>query len=149
MEHVLRLVFTTWLFVCSFVALSTGLRSIAGTYFYIGRFTIESHHEVCQQPLNNRCVTHYEVCRGGGKTEDFVPFIYQFYRAYLLDGWTFAKARWGFSYEVNGVPKPWPYLGSRVDVSLLGLGGMLVWYFVGGTKALIWWLRSIKQKIGY
>jgi len=73
---VLRFVFTTSLLVCSLVALSTGLWSIAGTYFYTGRFTIESHHEVCEQPLNNRCITHYEVRRSSGKRDDFVPFIY-------------------------------------------------------------------------
>ena len=132
MGSVFRFVFSILLLACSFVAFSTGLWSIASTYFYTGRFTIESHREVCEQPLNNCCVTHYEVSLGAGQAVDFVPFIYQFDRSYLLDGWTFAKARWGFSYEINGVQKPWPYLGLRLEVSLLGLVGMIVWYFVGG-----------------
>lgn len=147
MGHVLRFVATTLLLACSLMALSTGLWSIAGTYFYTDRFTIHSHHEVCEQPLNNRCITHFEVRRGDGQAEDYVPFVYQFDRAYLLDGWTFAKPQWGFSYEINGVQKPWPYLGSRVEVSLLGLLGMFLWYFAKGPKALIWWLRGLKQQI--
>ena len=147
MEHVLRFTFTTLLLACSILALSTGLWSIAGTYFYIGGFAIESHREVCEQPRNNRCITHYEVRRDDGKVDDFVPFIYQFDQAYLLDGWMFTKSRWGFSYEINGVQKPWPYLGSRMEVSLLGLVGMFLWHFAGGAKMLVWWFRGLKQKI--
>lgn len=147
MEHIFRFVFTTLLLVCSLLALSTGFWSIASTYFYTDRFTIESKHEVCEKPLNNRCITHYEVRRDGGLAEDYVPFIYQFDRADLLDGLTFAKPRWGFLYEINGVQKPWPYLGSRVKVSLLGLVGMSIWYFVGGFGALIWWLRGMKKQM--
>jgi len=147
MGNVLRFVFTTLLLVWSFVTFCTGLWSIAGTYFFTDRFTIESRHDVCEQPLNNRCVTHYEVSRGNGKRDDFVPFIYQFDRGYLVEGWTVAKVRWGFSYEINGVQKPWPYLWSRVEWSLLGLAGMLAWYFAGGPRALRGWLRSLKHKI--
>jgi hypothetical protein len=147
MGHVLRFVFTTLLLVWSFVAFSTGLWSIGRTYFFTGQFTIKSHHDVCEQPLNNRCVTHYEISRSNGQVEDFVPFIYQFDRDYLVEGSTFAKSRWGFSYEINGMQKPWPYLGSRVEVSLLGLAGMLFWRFVGGPRALRWWLGGIKRKL--
>lgn len=144
MENVLRFAFTTWLLIWSSVDFSTSLWSVAGTYFFTGRFTIESHHDVCLQPLNNRCVTHYEVRRGNGQVDDFVPFNYQFDR---VDGWTFAKARWGFSYEIHGAQEPWPYLWSRVESSLLGLAGMLVWCFVGGPRALRGWLHDLKRKV--
>lgn len=147
MGNVLRFVFTTLLLMWSSVALSTGLWSIAATYFYTGRFTIESHHDVCEQPFNNRCVTHYEVRRPDGRLDDFVPFIYQFDRDYLVEGWIFAKTRSGFSYEINGVQKPWPYLWSRVTWTLLGIGGLLVWYFVGGPGALKGWLRGFRRQV--
>ncbi|NKJ23880.1 hypothetical protein [Dyella sp. SG609] len=147
MENVLRFVFTTLLLVWSSVAFSTGLWSIGATYFYTGRFTIESHHDVCEQPLNNRCVAHYEVRRPDGELDDFVPFIYQFDPSYLVEGWTFAKNRWGFSYEINGAQKPWPYLWSRVEWTLLGIGGLSVWYFVGGPGALKGWLRDFRRQV--
>jgi hypothetical protein len=147
MENVLRFVFTTLLLYWSSVAFSSGLWSIAATYFYTGRFTMESHHDVCEQPLNNRCITHYEVRRDDGRLDDFVPFIYQFDRSYLVAGWTFAKTGWGFSYEINGVQRPWPYFWSRVEWTLLGVAGLFVWYFVGGPGALKGWLRGFRQQI--
>jgi len=147
MANPLRFVFTTLLLTWSLVAFSTGLWSIVGTYFFTGQFTVGTHHDVCEQPLNNRCVVHYEVRRGNGQVEDFVPFIYQFDQDYLVEGWTIAKTRRGFSYEINGVQKPWPHLWSRVEWSLLGLAGLLVWYFVGGPRALKGWLRGLKHQV--
>lgn len=134
MRQVLRFVFTTSLLLWSSVALAINASSIVATYFFTDHFTIASRHEVCEKPLDNRCVTHYMVSRAGGRVDDFVPFAYQFDRDYLVDGWSFAKDSRGFSYDINGAQKPWPYLESCVTDALLGLAGLIVWYFVGGPR---------------
>jgi hypothetical protein len=145
MEKVIRFVFTTMLLAIALIAFSVCSWRIIVTFFSTDGFAVVSEHQVCEQPLNNRCITHYVITRKGGGQRDLVPFGYQFDPGYPDEGMSYSKDRWGFSYSINGVTEQWPYLWQHVAVLVLGIAGLLGWYFAGGPRVLRGWLKGFKD----
>jgi hypothetical protein len=139
-----RFVFSTLLFVLSLGCVVICGYRVARFFFLIDSFVIQKSRDVCEQPLNNRCVNHYTVLRQDGKIEDFVPFGSEFERNRLIDGLVFKKNKYGFSYEINGLKEEWPALESQVICVFLGMLGLLGWFAIGGLQVLICWIRGFK-----
>lgn len=119
---------------------------IARFFFLTDSFVVGQSREVCETPLNNRCVTHYAVRRANGLVNDFVPFGDEFERGRLVPGTLFEKRNYGFLYRMNGSIERWPFLESQVIIFLLGIIGLLVWFMEGGLKTFRSWTQSFRWK---
>jgi len=115
---------------------------IATVFLSAEDFVVSTSFQVCEQPLNNRCVTHYSIVRAGGRFGDFVPFGYQFNHGLLVEGTHIAKSADSFTYVINGRPEQWPYLGSHVLALLGGIAGVLAWVFLIKMGILPMWFRT-------
>jgi hypothetical protein len=144
MEKVTRFVFTTMLLAIALIAFSICSWRIIATFISTDGFAVTSVHQVCEQPLNNRCVTHYVVIHKDGVQHDFLPFGYQFGPDYPREGMFYSKDRLGFSYSINGATEQWPYLWQHVAVLVLSITGLLGWYFAGGPRVIREWLKGFK-----
>jgi len=100
-------------------------------------FTIENSYQICEQPLNNRCVTHYVVKELDGASGDFVPMGNQFRQGVLESDPQIIKKSDSFTYEVNGTDEQWPYLWQQVFVLLSGIAGVILWLVFKGPKILL------------
>lgn len=105
-------------------------------------FVVEDSYQVCEQPLNNRCITHYTVKKSDGKEDDFVPFGYQFEEDLSLSDQHILKTRCSFIYQINGVEKPWPYLWQHIFVLLAGMAGIIFWFYLIRTRKLFFGRRK-------
>ncbi|MHA6204931.1 hypothetical protein ACXU4B_10940 [Dyella soli] len=115
---------------------------IATVFFSAEDFVVSSSHQVCEQPLNNRCETHYSIVRAGGKVVDFVPFGYQFNHGLLVEGTHIAKSAESFAYVIDGRTEQWPYLGSHFLALFGGITGVLAWLFFIRMGILPLWFRT-------
>ena len=112
---------------------------IIDTFLLSADFTVKSTYRVCEQPLNNRCVTHYDVLESDGASGDFVPFGYQFEPGILQPEVHIRKNAYSFRYEIDGISRRWPYLWSHIIVFLVGIAGALVW-------VRLWWPRWLGRQ---
>ena len=133
----------TMLLLLSTVAASTSTYQLFNFWDLSANFVVVSTHSVCEEPLNNRCVTHYVTRGANGTSGDLVPFGYEFEPGALEIGSRIVKHRNSFSNEINGKSELWPYLWQHIVVSLLGAAGLLLWCLAGGPKILVWWLRDL------
>jgi hypothetical protein len=79
---------------------------------------------VCEQPLNNRCVTHYSIQNAGAQAPgDYRFYGYQFADGDLRAGNEVRKVGIGFAYSVNGRVKTWSH-GS--EMSLWAAGALVL-----------------------
>jgi hypothetical protein len=115
---------------------------IATVFFSAEDFVVRTSYQVCEQPLNNRCETHYSIVRAGGKVGDFVPFGYQFKHGLLVEGTRIAKSAASFAYVIDDRPELWPYLGTHVLALSGGIGGVLAWLFFIRMGLLPLWFRA-------
>ena len=101
-------------------------------------FKIQSSYSACEQPLNNRCTTHYLVESKDGKVADFVP-------GRELDGFALQKGvevykvPFSLTYSLNGKTEQWPFLWQHALAFIFGVLGMLVWSRIGGPRVLKAW----------
>ncbi|WP_199101145.1 hypothetical protein [Dyella sp. ASV21] len=115
---------------------------IATVFFSAEDFVVRTPYQVCEQPLNNRCETHYSIVRAGGETGDFVPFGYQFKPGLLVEGTHIDKSAASFAYVIDDRPEQWPYLGAHVLALAGGVGGVLAWLFFVRMGILPLWFRA-------
>lgn len=92
-------------------------------------FSVLSSELVCEQPLNNRCVTRYKVKDvGSSLTRDYEPSGYLFRSDDLNNGNQVLKQPFSFSYFINGEERHWIY-GSTMLVDLLvSVVALAIWY---------------------
>jgi hypothetical protein len=143
MQRALSFVFLSALFVWSAVAMCVSTYQLLYFWSLSANFVVVSTHLKCEEPLNNRCVTHYVTRNAGGTSGELVPFGYEFEPGVLVVGSHIVKRGSSFSSEINEQRGLWPYLWQHIVVSLLGAVGLLLWYFNGGVKVLTWWLRGL------
>lgn len=128
------------MFMClSVFAIFTGAQRISDTFLFSANFTVENSYRVCQQPLNNRCVTHYRIREPDGSGGDFVPFGDQFGEGMLDPDVHIAKSQYSFSYEIDGIRRRWPYLWTHIFVLLAGIAGLVIWFRLKGPCYLAAW----------
>jgi hypothetical protein len=132
----------TMILVLSLFAIFTCGHRIVAMYFFTADFTVENLYKVCEQPLNNRCVTHYAIRLSDGSLNDFVPFGTEFEHNDLYDGVHIVKRDRGFEYEIGGLPKPWPNLQEQGFLFLAGIGGLLLWWKLNGLGYIRMWLED-------
>jgi hypothetical protein len=105
-------------------------------------FTVESSHMECEQPLNNRCVRHYDVINGDGRARDLVPFGFEFESGALEVGKRIEKAPYSLTYQIDGQFETWPFLWQHVSVCVLGAIGLVVWFQLHGPAMFNAWMRQ-------
>jgi len=117
-------------------------RRISETFLLSMDFVVESSHQVCEMPLNNRCVTHYTVKNVDGTEDDFVPFGYQFWDDLLVSDPHILKAARSFTYEIDGTEKRWPYLWQHIFALFAGVAGLILSFKLISTRKLFFgWRR--------
>ncbi len=115
---------------------------IAAAFLYTGNafvavadFSVIDSEFVCQQPLNNRCVTRYKVKDVGSLfTRTYEPYGYQFSADDLATGYRVSKRLFSFSYFINGRERYWIYGPEMLIVLLSSVVVIAIWY--RWTKAL-------------
>jgi hypothetical protein len=120
---------------------------IVAMFFLTTDFVVEKSYQVCEQPLNNRCETHFSIRLPEGSARDFVPFGTEFERDDLHEGAHIAKQSFGFDYGVSGLPMRWPSLMQQVLLFLAGLVGFVVWWTLHGPEYLRFWAAGIFRGI--
>ena len=112
--------------------------------FYLWRdtFVVTSLADICEQPLDNRCVHHYFARRPNGSSADSEPFGYQFDGG-LDVGARFSKDRVGFRYQLNGATMQWSDLGEQTKWFLVGLVGLSAWFLLRGPRKLMYFLKEL------
>lgn len=118
---------------------------IATVFFSAEDFVVGAPYQVCEKPLNNRCVTHYSIVRQDGSVSDFVPFGYQFEQSPLVEGTHIVKASTNFTYVINGSSKKWPYLDAHLMALIAGIGGVVAWFFLVRMGILPLWFRRARE----
>lgn len=108
-----------------YFACGLNAQAIYDNYQSAMNFTVGNSYQVCEQPLNNRCVTHFMVEKPDGSIGDFVPAAFQFEPDVLHAELRVKKSAKSFSYELDGVEQQWPYLWRCVGVALIGLLGVI------------------------
>lgn len=127
----------------SIFAIVTCFQRVSDTFFLSADFTVEDSYRICEQPLNNRCVTHYRIKEFDGRSGDFVPFGDQFEEGMLVPDVHIAKKEYSFSYEIDGIRRQWPYLWTHIFVLLAGIVGLVAWFRLKGPCYLAaWWKRE-------
>jgi hypothetical protein len=108
----------------AWAVLATGNAFVTGEHF-----NILNSELVCQQPLNNRCRTNYSVRDAGSSlARTYEPEGSLFSAGELKTGNEIQKARFSFSYLVNGQAKHWAY-GYDILVALLSsIVALTIWY---------------------
>lgn len=112
---------------------------IARMYLLTVDFVVEQSYRVCEQPLNNRCVTHYSIRLSDRSTQDFVPFGTEL-GGDFYEGEHIVKDSVGFRYMVGSLPERWPFLWQQTFIFLLGVGGLVLWYMLRGPGYLRLWI---------
>jgi len=131
MKHFFREFFLN--IVLGFVsAIFISFSIFVAAHFVISKanFTIISTHIVCEQPLNNRCVTHYQVVTDDKSTIDFVPLGHEFASDDLLIGSHIEKVRFSIDYKVNGIAKEWQYWREKLIRLSIGITGLFIRYLL-------------------
>jgi hypothetical protein len=120
--------------------LATGFSSWDVMSFFIQPmdFKVESSHEICEQPQNNRCLRHYTILDSDNKERDFVPFGYELDDGQLKMDMHIKKDSYRFSYAVNDESQSWSYLWPHVEGLVLGVVGLTLWFMFGGPRMLLW-----------
>lgn len=118
---------------------------IVNFFFLTDSFVLGGSHQVCEMPLNNRCVTHFTIRRGNGVQSDLVLFGNEFENYRLVPGMTFDKQHVGFVYEIDGSVERWPFLKSQIMYMSLGVVGFIFWVFIGGIRVAVDWLKMAKK----
>ena len=93
------------------------------------RFDILGSESVCEQPLNNRCRTNYSVQDAGSSlARTYEPTGNLFSAGELTTGNKIQKARFSFTYLVNGQERHWGY-GYDILITLLSSAvALTIWY---------------------
>ena len=112
------------LLVISFFAVFQCAGRLISTYNCAIDMVVQDNYQICEQPLNNRCVTHYRVTNSRELESDFVPFGYQFEQGLLKSNPHIEKKAYGFTYRIDGESQQWPYLWQHVGVMLIGVIGL-------------------------
>lgn len=115
---------------------------IVAMYSLQADFEITYIYKVCEQPLNNRCVTHYTIRLPDGSKNDFVPLGAAFDRVDMYEGSHIVKRHKGFAYEINGVPRRWPHMYEQFGLFLAGLVGLFAWWKGRGPGYMRLWLSG-------
>lgn len=123
------------LIVVSLFAIFVCTKRIFITYFSSMDMVVGGSYKICEEPLHNRCVTHYRVEYPNGEEGDFVPFGYQFNHDILMTNPHIAKEEYSFIYKINGDNELWPYLWKHVFVLFLGCGGVIIWFKFKGYRS--------------
>jgi hypothetical protein len=98
-------------------------------------FSILGSELICEQPLNNRCVTRYKVIDAGSSlTRNYEPSGYLFQSDDLETGNQVLKQPFSFTYFINGQERRWNYGFVMLIDLLLSVVALVVWYRF--TKAL-------------
>jgi hypothetical protein len=109
-----------------YFAFAISIPAIYGNYHAAMDFTVEDSYQACEQPLNNRCETHYVVRKSDGSKGDFVPVPYQFESGVLEADTQIRKGTGSFTYEVDGMRQEWPYLWRCAAAGFIGVLGVIV-----------------------
>jgi hypothetical protein len=88
---------------------------------------IVSHTHICEEPLHNRCVTHYQFAEAG-HTKDMTLLENSFPDEHLTNGTQLKKNEFDWHYEVNGHDTAWQFFP---DVILK--------YIFGSLLIRVWW----------
>lgn len=142
-----RFVFLGLLLMGSLAAAITCGSRIVRFFFLTDDFVVGQSRQVCEMPMNNRCVTHYVIHRSPGVVSDFVPFGDEFEHGRLVLGLRFEKNNYGFTYRINGSVERWPFLKWQAIVFSLGIVGLLLWVAVGGMQVWRDWIQSFRGKL--
>ncbi len=142
----LRFIFYWVLLVASLAAAGTCGSRIVSFFFLKDNFVLGASRQVCEMPLNNRCVTHYAIRRTNGTVSDFVPFGSEFEYEKLVPGMQFEKSHYGFVYRIDNSAEQWPFLESQAIVALLGILGLVIWFLTGGVRFLREWISLPRGK---
>lgn len=141
-----------FLFAASVLVIGLLMGSVCGYriirfFFTIDTFEVLSSYNVCEQPLNNRCIRHYIVLRPDGEKADLVPFGGEFEPYYLNDGFRSSKEKFGFSYRINDNYEIWPQLAETTFAFLSGIFLLIAWYLFGGFAVIRTWIVLGIQRI--
>lgn len=126
----------------SCIGISICTNRIARMYYWSANFTIQSSYRRCEQPLNNRCVTHYDTTDANGEAYDFVPFGNQFEPDVLKVELNIEKSSKSFEYRINDSEEQWPYLWQHIFVVIIGVCGIVLWIFLRGPEYIIAWFNN-------
>jgi hypothetical protein len=88
---------------------------------------IQSQELVCEQPLNNRCVTVFTFTDNSGNQIKTSLFIYLFGPEKLLVGDHIEKDRFTFGYKINGIEKFWGHWETILKFFMAGIILLAVW----------------------
>lgn len=130
----------TLVLVLSLLAVSLCGSSIVAMFFLRTDFAIERAYKVCEQPLNNRCVSHYTIRSSDGGIRDLVPFGQVLDSGDFFEGAHITKRNVGFDYSLNGIARRWPSLREQWLLFSGGAVGLVVWWSLRGPDFLRLWL---------
>jgi len=131
-----------FLLMCvSLYAIVVSAQRIRDTFLLSIDFVVESSHQVCEAPLNNRCVTHYTVKNGDGTEHDFVPFGDPFSDDLLVFDPHIVKTARSFTYEIGGREERWPYLWQHIFALFAGVVGLIFLFKLISTRKLFFGFR--------
>lgn len=122
-------------FVVAIIMLGLSIISSVLYILTVFDFQILRTSTVCEAPLNNRCVNHFEVRDGSGIVSDFVPSGWTIPKEQLVVGNHVKKNRLSVDYSVNDVDMTWKYLNFHLILAMCGGALLVVWYLI--TRAMI------------
>ena len=93
-------------------------------------FVISSTSLICEQPLNNKCVTHYKVVTSDSLSMDFVPLGEEFHIGELAINNHVEKRRFSLHYKINGIDKNWQYSHDMLAKFVIGVMGLIIRYLL-------------------
>lgn len=112
-------------FICSY--------QIAWVYAVERNVTLGEPFTVCEQPLGNRCRTEYMAVSSGGRSL-FSPYLFEFGRHALHYGLEIEKAKYSFTYRLDGNEEVWSNLPRTGIAWIASLLGVIVWSLLAGPK---------------
>ncbi len=133
MPKIYRLAFGA--FCLLFGVVSIGLSVYISWHFYrlSFDFAVQGSYRDCEEPLHNRCDTHWLVMDAQQRKKEFVPLGDEIPKEELAEGNRLQKQENSFHYRVNGNEKQWRYHANKIASALFGfalvlLGGRVISY---------------------
>lgn len=129
-------VLMTYLLLACLIAFFGCTYQIGWVFTAERHFTLGEPFKVCEQPLGNRCDTHYEVILPDQQREVFKPYGFEFRDGVLHYGLKLDKARYSFTYALDDQRTAWPYLWTFGLTWVMSAAGLVAWALLGGPRHL-------------
>jgi hypothetical protein len=126
---------TALLYICLAVFLVCTYQ-IAWAFTADRHITLSESYEVCERPPGTRCHWQYDAISPSKDREVFDSYWFEFEPGVLHYDLKIDKAKYSFTYILDGYEETWPYLPAMTLFWIVSSSGLVLWFLLNGPRHL-------------